>query len=93
MLNKNYRLCKVEQKFKCFTGTQNVKKPKAKRDFEYYILYKEINKGLGSDDFCLAIFIDLGKEFDCPSHEILLSKLDFDFNCCLFIESYLSSRQ
>lgn len=54
-----------------------------------------ISEGFEENKHTLAIFIDLSKAFDCVSHEVLLSKLNFygfRGNALDLMHSYLSDR-
>ena len=48
-------------------------------------------------EYCVTLFLDLSRAFDCVSHPILLHKLKnaygFDYLSLRLIESYLSNRQ
>ena len=55
----------------------------------------DILNGFEKKYFCLSLFIDLGKVFDCVSHSILLEKVEHDGirdNALNWFKSYLHAR-
>ncbi len=54
-----------------------------------------VTEAFENGESCVGVFADLSKAFDCVSHSVLKSKLEFfgvRGNCALLIESYLADR-
>jgi len=59
------------------------------------LLLDKVSKSLNEGKFCLGIFLDIKKAFDCVSHDILfkkLHKLGIRENALSWFKSYLSNR-